>query len=167
MEHIRQERQQLEIQRLLKREASRKVYKKLGKLLHPYQNIGLNRVDVPDNKAASPATGNPNDPKSWTGPWKTIMNPTELAKIVRDINRKQYHQAHNTPFGSGPLAQQAGRQGDTTTALELLNGTLPSSTSSLLLETQRILHTLAREHPTLQHSPVSCVVKPYGYLHSD
>jgi hypothetical protein len=53
-------------------------------------------VDVPDSSAESNTTGTPNDPKLWQGPWKTITNPTELASIVKEINRKQYHQAHTT-----------------------------------------------------------------------
>jgi hypothetical protein len=78
----------------------------------------------------------------------------ELASIIKEINRKQYHQAHTTPFGSGLLAQQLGHRGNTAAALALLNGTLPSVAPSLLPETQRILQTLARNHPTIPDSSV-------------
>jgi hypothetical protein len=154
MEQVRKERQRLQLQRLHKRETSRRLYRKIGKILKPHQNTGLSRVDVPDYNAESNTTGTPNDPKLWQGPWKTITNPMELASIIKEINRKQYHQAHTTPFGSGLLAQQLGHRGNTAAALALLNGTLPSVAPSLLPETQRILQTLARNHPTIPDSSV-------------
>jgi hypothetical protein len=133
------------------------LYRKIGKILKPHRNTGLSRVDIPDYNAESNTTGTPNDPKLWQGPWKTITNPTELASLIKEINRKQYHQAHTTPFGSGLLAQQLGRRGDTAAALVLFNGTLPSAASSLLPKTQRILQTLARNHPTILDSSVITV----------
>jgi hypothetical protein len=69
------------------------------------------------------------------------------ATIVKEINRQQYHQAHNTPFGSGPLAEQIGGSGDTTIAIDLLKGKIPPPTSTQLPETHRILQTLARDYP--------------------
>jgi hypothetical protein len=147
MSHVKADRKHLQIKRLLSREASRRFYRKLGGLLHTQSTKGLGRVDIPDEAASSTSTGNPNDPKTWKGPWKSVTNPMDLAKVVKEINRQQYHQAHNTPFGSGPLADQVGRRGDTLLAQQLLQGVLPDITSTLLPETQCILKTLARDYP--------------------
>jgi hypothetical protein len=147
MSHGKADRKQLQIKWLLSREASRRLYRKLGSLLNTQNNKGLGRVDIPDEAASSTSTGNPNDPKKWKGPCKSITNPTDLAKVVKVINRQQYHQAHNTPFGSGPLADQIGRRGDTLLAQQLLQGVLPDITSTLLPEAQCILYTLARDYP--------------------
>jgi hypothetical protein len=123
------------VKQLLARESSRRLYRKLGNLLNRQTNQGLVWVDVPDSAAASP-------------------NPTELAMVVKDINRQQYHQAHHTPFGSGPLADQVGRRGDTDIAIALLNGNLPPHTNTLMPKTKRVLHTLAQKCPNITDSPV-------------
>lgn len=119
----------------------------MGHILHPRRPTGLSRVDIPDSVATSPTTGDPNDPKTWSGPWLTVTNPTELATIIKNVNQQQYHQAHNTPFGSGPLANQIGRNGDTAAASNLINGILPSNISTLMYETQQVLQTLSNPCP--------------------
>ncbi|MFO0446277.1 MAG: hypothetical protein ACK51L_01300, partial [bacterium] len=63
--------------------------------------------------------------------------------------------AHYTPFGSGQLADQLGRRGDTPLSQDLLRGTIPPNLpTDLLPETFRILHSLTREVPTSQSSPI-------------
>jgi hypothetical protein len=64
----------------------------------------------------------------------------------------QYHQAHETPFGSGPLVQVVGKTGSTTGARDILQGIVPSTiTSALLLpsETHRIITSLGAPTPSL------------------
>jgi len=52
----------------------------------------------------------------------------------------QYHQAHNTPFGSGPVADILGRRGDTTASANLLQGTIPEELpKDIMPETLRVL----------------------------
>lgn len=60
-------------------------------------------MDIPDPSAKEPGLGSPTDPKSWKGPWLSITDPEEIARVVCSIYTKQYNQAFNTPFGSGPL----------------------------------------------------------------
>ena len=66
------------------------------------------------------------DSKSWTGPWKTITNPDDIAKVIIVMNKKQYHQAHWTPFGSGILADMVGHAEDSPIAEALLAGVMPT-----------------------------------------
>jgi len=103
MESIRCDRVEKEIWQLIKRETSRKTFRKISRLLSPTQNKGLSRINILDARATNPSFGNPKDPKTWQGPWTSITNPTEIAQIVTKIKSQQYHQAHNTPFGSGPV----------------------------------------------------------------
>jgi hypothetical protein len=72
------------------------------------QQTRLSKIDIPDKKAASATTCDPSDPKTWKGLWQTITNPIDIAKVSREANIQQYHQAHETPFGSGPQAQLIG-----------------------------------------------------------
>jgi hypothetical protein len=84
-----------------------------------------------------------------------VTNPHELAHEVCKINATQYHQAHSTPFGSGPVAKLFGRRGDTQASVDLLRGTLPYNLPSTLLpETIRVLQTLATPTPTVNGSAV-------------
>jgi hypothetical protein len=81
------------------------------------------------------------------------MDPTKIARIICDINKAQYHQAHCTPFGSGSLASLIGRRGNTATAKTLISGLLPHRVlDHLLPETVRILHTLVTPAPTFMQA---------------
>ena len=87
--------------------------------------------------------------------WLSVTNPNEIAKVVCQINAAQYHQAHDTPFGSGPLADMIGRQGDTVISADLLQGKLPTSLpSDLLPETLHVLQSLATPASTTDISPI-------------
>ncbi len=61
---------------------------KYKNLLHPRSFQGFSKVDVSDPAAS---TTTEIAPKTWTGTWKTITNPIDLAKAVQDMNKKQYH----------------------------------------------------------------------------
>jgi hypothetical protein len=79
-----------------------------------------------------------------------LSNPEETTQTVGAIYIKQYHQASGTPFGSSPLADIIGRNGNTLVAKALLEGTLPAAIlSSLLPEMVRLLQTLATVALTL------------------
>jgi hypothetical protein len=87
------------------------------------------------------------DPKSWTGPWKTITNPEDIAKVIIEMNRKQYHQAHGTPFGSGILANMVGHAGDSPITETLLAGEMHPLPQDILPESRHVLQTLATPYP--------------------
>lgn len=120
------------------------MYGKLGRILQRRVGKGLCRIDVPDASAASPTSGDPQNPKTWKGPWRATTSPTEIAQEVCKINLDQYNQAQHTPFGFGPLADMIGWKGDTSTSLDILNVRLPQTLPpDLLPETIKILQTLA------------------------
>jgi hypothetical protein len=152
--HTRQERTLKQMKNLLKRERTKRMFKKIGHTLAPNLTIGIARVDIPDKNAKGPSLGSPDDPKTWKGPWVSITKPEDIAQHICISNRNQYNQAVSTPFGSGPLATIIGRNGDTPGAKALLNGQLPAEIlSSLMPETVRILQTLAT--PTSQLSLIN------------
>jgi hypothetical protein len=129
------------IKQLRYHEQMQRAYKKIGSTIKPPKNLGLNRIDIPDPSARHPDLGNPDNPKTWKGPWLSISNPERIAKEVTKVNIAQYHQAHNTPFGSGTLAEKVGRSADTPIARDILQGIIPDI-PTLLPETKRILHLL-------------------------
>lgn len=126
------------------------MFGKLHCLLNPVQHGALNKLDVPEPAATDPKFGHPSQPKSWSGPWMTLTNPDEIARVITSMNSAQYNQAFPTPFGSGPLANSMGRHGNTPVAQALLGGTLPGrELDGLLPETICILSTLATPCSTL------------------
>ncbi len=142
--YIREEQKTKQLKNLIKREKYRRMYRKIGHTLAPNLSKGLNRVDIPDKNAKGENLGRHDDPKAWKGPWVSITRPEEIAKHVSDMNIKQYNRAYATPFGSGPLAEVIGRNGDTPATAELLDGTLPTTIlADLMPETIRLLQTLA------------------------
>jgi hypothetical protein len=153
VEHIKADRVAKELKQLIFRENMRRSYRKLGKLIRPNPRTGLSKIDVPDSAATTPEYGDPTKPNTWKGPWKTITDPLGIVEVVREMNKRQYQQSYETPFGSGPLADAIGRTGNTSISASLLNGTLPDTTSMHLLpETNKILYTLSRP----------CAVMPDG-----
>lgn len=109
-------------------------------------------MDIPDRVATGRGLGNPDDPKSWKGPWKTITKPEEITQLVTALNAQQYHQAHATPFGSGPLADTIGRTGHTPEARALLSGNPPAHLfNALLPKMVQILQTIGTPYLSLQH----------------
>jgi hypothetical protein len=148
--HIREEWKLKTIKQLWYRECMRRAYRKIGFTLHHPTNLGLDRLDIPDPAASDLHLGNPSKPKSWKGPWVSLTDPNDIAKEVIKMNIAQYHQAHETPFSSGPLADLVGRAADTPSADSLLSGEL-SSFPPGLPETHRILSILSS--PTLPSAP--------------
>jgi hypothetical protein len=139
----RQDRTLHQLRQLHFREKMRRAYQKISHTLSPLVQLGLDKVDVPDSSALGSQYGDPIKPKTWTGPWMSKTDPTEIARVVWDMNVVQYHQAYQTPFGSGPLAQAIGRRADTDQVTSLISGTLEGlPIGNLLPETTRLLHTL-------------------------
>jgi len=94
--------------------------------------------------------GNSANPKTWTGPWITITHPQEIAKVIKEVNKAQYHQAHQTPFGLGEVANPVGRARDTPFADALIQGTITQPfPEHNLPEVERIMQTLARPYPII------------------
>jgi hypothetical protein len=106
------------------REKMRRAYRKISHTLAPQVQLGLDRVDVPDGNALNTQHGDPTKPKTCSGPWVSKTDPEEIAWVLRQLNIEQYHQAYQTPFGSGPLADAIGRQAETIQANSLLSGSL-------------------------------------------
>lgn len=162
--HILLEKKAKQIRQLISREKMRQMYRKIGRALKKPMGGGLSRIDVPDARAASTSNGDPENPKQWKGPWRSVTNPREIAKEVCKINSAQYHQAHYTPFGSGPLADMIGRKGDTPTSQDLLRGQLPDPLPpELFPETVRILKTLATPVPS---AAISSTVSPEEFVNT-
>jgi hypothetical protein len=145
MTNVKNFRKEKELKQLIRREHTRETYRKIGKILLLHQQKGLSKIDIPDNRATDPSLGNSEDPSSWKDPWRTITDPSVIANKVIEMNKKQYHQTHKTPFGSGPLATLLARTGNTITAKRILGGNISNLSQSRLPETARVLQTLARD----------------------
>lgn len=161
MESLMRDRAEKQLRQLISREKIRKMFRKLSRVLNKHKGKGLSRIDVPDALASNETNGDTNNPKTWKGPWKPVTNPTEIAEAVCKVNTAQYHQAHNTPFGTGPVAELFGRRGDTTASVDLLRGRLPELPDATLPETMRILQTLAQPYPA---APGTAIISPEEFV---
>jgi hypothetical protein len=80
MESVKRDKAEKQLKQLISREKLRKMYRKLSKVLNKHRGKGLSQIDIPDAAASTEMTGDPNCPKTWKGPWKSVTNPTEIAK---------------------------------------------------------------------------------------
>jgi hypothetical protein len=55
-------------------------------------------IDIPDNTALGMHLGDPMQPKTWKGPWKTLCDPTEVAHEMRKVNIQQYNRLKQHPW---------------------------------------------------------------------
>jgi hypothetical protein len=85
MQTICHEQVEKQVKQLISCKKRRKIYRKLGALLGKLSGKGLSRVDVPDASATNPQFGDLTNPKKWTGPWKSITDPIEIAHIITKI----------------------------------------------------------------------------------
>lgn len=93
------------LRKLIHRERSRNTFQKIRRALQGPTPTGLSSVDIPDITTPwGPSLGDPSDPKTWKGPWLSATQPDSIAKVICEVNKKQYNQAQTTPFGSAPLA---------------------------------------------------------------
>ena len=104
---------------------------------------------MPDSNSIDRNHGDPTQPKTWRGPWKTLTDPEQIARAICQVNIAQYNQAMLTPFGSGPLAEKLGRYADTSVADRLLLGEIPIVSPLPLPETVQLLQTLTTPYPSL------------------
>lgn len=78
MEIIRKECALKQLKQLKFRERMRRTYKKISNTLKPFKQFGLQSLDLPDGNAIDHHFGDPTIPKTWTSPWKNLMDPTAI-----------------------------------------------------------------------------------------
>jgi hypothetical protein len=125
-----------ELKRIKRKEMLKQSHRKVGHVLNPGRSKGgIHRVDIPQCELRYDKESC--DPSQWEGSWTSVCNPDEVAHYVCQANAKQYHQAHNTPFGNEPLLSLFVYHADTPATDAMTQGVLPSAShlKSLLPET--------------------------------
>jgi hypothetical protein len=134
-----------EVRRIQRTETIRRMHRKVRACLkHIEENSPLTSIDEPNT--ITPLGHTSEDAKSWKRPWRTLLDPEEIASHVCQANAAQYHQAHDTPFGSDLLLSWFGHNANGKGADDLVAGKdIPEHIQeSLLPETKALLSTVQR-----------------------
>jgi hypothetical protein len=75
-----------QLKSLIKREKTRRIFRKIGLTLRGASSSGLSRINIPDPSANGQHVGDPDDPKTWHGPWKSISSPDGIAQVATQMN---------------------------------------------------------------------------------
>jgi hypothetical protein len=123
------------------------MYYTIGRtLLDSSTRSGITRVDIPATTTSEPFPIGP-DPKTWQGPWWSIMDPTKIIQHIKAANIHQYNQAAPTPFATGQIADDIGPLASSAAASSLLEGLIPKSWASPLQEINDLLQNISRPLP--------------------
>jgi hypothetical protein len=160
-----QTRKAKEIKELIKRERKKRQYQKISRTLeNTNKNTGgLSRINIPASDITEPYPLGP-DPKTWTGPWRSISDPALIAQHICAANQLQYNQAENTPFGSRYLAQLFGLDASSPNVESLLLGSLRYDPNQIYLsETKDIIQELARPL-SMQPKTIVAIISPDQFI---
>jgi hypothetical protein len=64
-----------QLKKLQFREKVRNMHRKILRMLSPKTQLGIDCIDILDSSVLVQNIGDPNQPKTWKGPWKTPRNP--------------------------------------------------------------------------------------------
>ena len=98
---------------LQKAEALKNLFDKLRRLRLAREKVGFTRLEIPATFDEDPYQ---------CDDWQKIDVTTEILRHLRDRNRRQFGQAHGTPFTVPPLNDDLGFLGENKSAEEILNG---------------------------------------------
>jgi hypothetical protein len=98
------------------------MHSRIDRALHPGDMFrGLQSIDIPASENSDPFPIGP-DPKTWSGPWRTVSHPEDIAIHIYAANAHQYHQSHSSPFCSDPLLSYLGYWAENQGAKDLAEG---------------------------------------------
>jgi hypothetical protein len=159
-----QHRMEKELKELKKRDHKRRQYRKINYALRPDTNTrGLTRLDIPASDSLEPFLIGP-DPKTWTGPWRSITDPNLIEKHICAANQRQYNQVEANPFGSGYLASEFNLDASSSATDLLLEGNFhPNSNLIRLPETLNILNQLSNPL-NLSPKEISSSISPEEFV---
>ena len=107
----------------------------------------MDRLLIPDDPLDIPNTT-----------WSTVIEAQALFKALTDDGQKHFHQAADTPFVSGPIAEILGPFADNGYSNAILNGTFDLSTLDEMVEVHDIIKGMRYPHPTAPTPPIDIMI---------
>ena len=120
--------------------ASKEMYRKVPSA-RPIKSGGINTIKVP----AIPS----DDPKHPDTIFRTVVDPTEIEKLILARNQTHFGQARDTPFASPEISQMLGFGGTSSVADLLLSGQANINAITTNKYGQALLRFCKRHQPEL------------------
>jgi hypothetical protein len=138
---------ELALRQLIWAEHQSSIFKHLGIWLKRGEHFNLDRLLTPDDPLDLPNTT-----------WSTIIDAQALFEALTDDGQKHFHQAADTPFVSGPIAEILSPFADNGYSDAILNGTFDLSTLDEMVEVHDIIKGMHYPHPTAPTPPIDITI---------
>jgi hypothetical protein len=125
------------IRQLLQAERQALTFRKLGKWLKGREHIQLDRVLTPDT---------PTDLLNTT--WTAVVEAQALYEVLTHDGQTHFHQAADTPFVTGPIADKLGPFADNHYCEAILQGTFDLSNLEATTEVKDIIRGMQYPYPS-------------------
>ena len=132
------------LRKLIAAERQSSIFKRLGFYLKGDEHVKMNRILVPDD---------PDDMENTS--WSAVVEAQALFEVLTKASQDHFHQAANTPFVSGPIADMIGPFDENAYCEEILNGTFDLSKIEERIEVKDLVRGMRFPDPSNPTPPLT------------
>lgn len=141
------------LRQLIAAERSSSIFKRLGKWFKAEEFTRMDRILVPDD---------PTDLTHTT--WSSVIEAQALFEVLTKDCQEHFHQAADTPFVTGPIADKIGPFADNEYCDSVLEGTFDFNDIAETVEVEDIIKGMRYPDTTRPTPPIDSTIDEEGFV---